>query len=87
MKTDQAMALFIRQVFLQRAKDDESAAATICDFPFSEMERIPDIINFAEWLEENGHRIIPGGEAEKAVKKVSAFCADWLKKTKFTRSD
>lgn len=50
MKTDKDLAAFIHQVFLQKAKNDESAAATICDFPFSEMERTPDTANFAEWL-------------------------------------
>ena len=87
MKSDKALAAFIRQVFLQRAKDDDFAAATICDFPLSEMDRAPDIPNFADWLEENSARITPGGEAEKAASEVNVFCADWLKKTSFTRSD
>ena len=86
-KRDEELAAYIREVFLQRAKEDESAAATICDFPCSEMERDPGILNFADWYEENAHRIVPGGEAEKAAEQVRAYCDAWLRRTRFTRSD
>ena len=86
-RKDADLAALIRRVFLQRAKDDDRAAATICDFPCSEMERDPDTVNFAEWYEQNSGKIRAGGEAEKAVEEVKQFCDVWLQKTRRMRSD
>jgi len=84
---DAELAALIRSEFLNRARADDSAAAVICDFPGSEMERPDDSPSFAEWREQNEHRIRPGGEAFRAAEEIAQFCREWLRKTRHTRSD